>query len=86
MDSEPNNVLFCANEIFVLMSCDMILIFSDYVTQSIDRYYLGYFYLSIFYTSVAANILVLSRILKNKIKLWWAERKNSKKVIEEKNP
>ena len=81
MDSRENNILYCANEIFVLMSCDMIIIFSDFVPTPTDRYWLGYFYLAIFYISVGVNVFVLGRIIKNKVKDWYANRKNKQQVV-----
>lgn len=84
MDSMPNNVMFCANDLFVLFSCDMILIFSEYVPSSVDRYYLGYLYLSIFAILFTTNVTMMILEFKKKFQEWRANKKHKQKVQEEK--
>ena len=75
MDTEENNVMFVANDIIALLSCDMILIFSDFVPSATNRYTLGYVYLSIFYISVGVNLAIILKVIVLRIIKWYKVRK-----------
>ena len=74
MDTPENNRLYSFNELAVLLSCDMILIFSDYVPSAVNRHNLGYMYLAIFYITASINLGVVVRKFFQKTKRWFAER------------
>ena len=78
MDTEENNTMFVANDLFALLGCDMILIFSDFVPSATNRYTLGYIYLSIFYISVAVNLAIILKVIILKIIKWYKIRKYKK--------
>ena len=80
MDTPENNQLYSFNELAVLLSCDLILIFSDYTPSAVDRHTLGYFYLMIFYMSASINLYVVVKRFYSKVKRWFAERSYRKKV------
>ena len=58
-----------------MFSCDLILLFSDFVPTAVDRYYLGYFYLSFLYIASAINVAMLVHTTKEKIKSMLAAKK-----------
>ena len=75
MDNKTSNFVFIFNEHVVLFACDFLLVFSDYVTNYISRYNLGFLYLAFFYLSCAVNVyLMLYTGVKN-AKIWYAHKK-----------
>ena len=79
MDSRTANLLFCFNEFFLVFSCDMLLIFTDFVGSHISRYYLGYLYLSGFYLSIFFNLGCMVDSYVKRLKRW-KELKKEKEV------
>ena len=80
MDTKENNTMFIANDIFALLSCDMILIFSDFVPSATNRYTLGYVYLSIFYISVGVNLAIILKVIILRIYKWYKAWKYKKEM------
>ena len=62
MDSDIGNLLLCFNEFFIVLSCDLLIIFTDFVPDYVNRYYLGYIYLSLFYASIAFNVACMLNV------------------------
>ena len=82
MDTLENNQLYTINELAVLLSTDLILIFSDYTPSAVNRHTLGYLYLTIFYITATFNLYVVAKRFYIKVKRWFAERSYRKKVQE----
>ena len=85
MNTTENNVMFCVNEIFALICCDMILIFSNFVPSATDRYILGYVYLTIIYISFGVNIAVLIRVMKKGFRKWKIMRAHKQQIKTDNN-
>ena len=77
--------MFCVNDVFALICCDMILIFSDFVPSATDRYFLGYVYLAILYLSFGINLAVLIRAVKKGFLKWRLMRAHKQRVKIERN-
>ena len=82
MVDRVNNFTQVFNEIVVLLCQWLMFHFTDFVTDPIVRYELGWYLLYLVATNVAVNLLVLIYVISNKIYLaarnYFLERKAKK--------
>ncbi len=62
MADRAHNIMLISNEIAILFSSYLIMIFSDYVPTVEDRYNFGYLYLAVFFLETLVNVLMLIAI------------------------
>ena len=62
MDSRFNNYAIIANEVVLLISSYIVLLFSQYVPTETQKFDLGYAYLFLLAVSTAFNILIAGKL------------------------
>ena len=58
MIDKENNLLMIMNEIVILVTSYLVLLFSDFVPQPEDQYQFGYMYITLFLFESAINVIM----------------------------
>ena len=76
-----NNLIVIVNELVVMVSLYLVLLFSDFVPDLEDRFTFGYLYIVFFLTATAFNVILFIIVSVADIKKFLSRRK-AKKAIE----
>ena len=81
MMDRVNNLIVIVNELVVMVSLYLVLLFSDFVPDLEDRFTFGYLYIVFFLTATAFNVILFIIVSVADIKKFLSRRK-AKKAIE----
>ena len=81
MMDRVNNLIVIVNELVVMVSLYLVLLFSDFVPDLKDRFTFGYLYIVFFLTATAFNVILFIIVSVADIKKFLSRRK-AKKAIE----